>query len=187
MESDARWLRTDPLTEGHKGLRTARRTLAEGLVDAYELKWAALAVVTSLQGFVVATHSGIEVLGWDVKALKRFQAWERGEVDAEMSRSDVWLPPFHVICEKVRERGWEPDDETWDLLLRLNEIRDTFIYFGSMGLSAEAAWLRSACRAGLAAVRFLVDNATPNVWPDEATERQVKYELSVAERLADEP
>lgn len=42
MESDADWLRTDELTEGLKGLRQARKMLAEGLVDAYESKWAAV-------------------------------------------------------------------------------------------------------------------------------------------------
>lgn len=183
MDSDTDWLRTDELTEGVKGLRQARELLAAGLVDAYELKWAALAVVTSLQGFIVAVHSSMEVLSWDSKAMKQFEAWQAGEAESVVPTGDVRLPSFRPLCEKVKQRGWQPDDDTWDHLMRLNEIRDTFMHYTSGGLSAEARWIREACAAGLAAIRFLVEDATSNVWPDDETEQMVCRELDVAERL----
>lgn len=183
MESDADWLRTDTLTEGLKGLQLARRMLAEGFVDAYELKWAALAVVTALQGFIVAAHRGVEVLAWDPKAMKQFQAWRAREADSGVPPRGVRLPPFRPLCEKVKERGWQPDDDTWGNLMRLNEIRDAFMHYPGGGLSAEARWIREACAAGLAAIRFLVDDAASIVWPDEQTEQVVRHELGVAERL----
>lgn len=153
------------------------------LVDAYELKWAALAVVTSLQGFIVAVHRSMEVLSWDPKAMKQFERWQAGEENSVVPTSDVRLPSFRPLCEKVKDRGWQPDDATWGQLMRLNEIRDTFMHYTSGGLSAEARWVREACAAGLAAIRFLVDDATSNVWPDDETEQTVRRELDVAEQL----
>lgn len=188
MESDEGWLRTNELVEAVKGLRACRRHLAEGLTDAYELKWAALAVTIALQSFIVDTYRSVEIIGWDRRVLRRFEAWERGEGEP-VTADDVHLPPFLALCEKLRdEKGWEPDAETWEQIERLGELRDQFMHFKPKGLAIEAEFLRAAIRAALAAIEYIIVQQPGDFrWDDPGLERAAHIELRAARRLTGEP
>lgn len=59
-------------------------------------------------------------------------AARRSRICRPYERRSTALVP--TAREKVKERGWQPDDDTWDQLMRLNEIRDTFMHYTSGGL-----------------------------------------------------
>lgn len=183
MESDPFWLRTDPLTEGVKGLSMTRRMLEEGQTDAYLLKWAVLAIVNAIEGFVVASHRGVEVLAWDGTTREQLRAWEQGQRDSPPALSDVRMPPFRQMLEKVRKLGWDPDEGTGYWVSELADLRDAFVHFKRIDWSVAAAGMREAIRAGAATVRFLLDRSTSNMWPDDELLEAAFADLQEVERL----
>ena len=183
MESDAVWLRSDPLTEGVKGLTMTRRMLEEGQTDAYHLKWAVFAVVNATEGFVVASHRSVEVLTWDSTTREQLRAWDRGERDSPPALSDVRMPPFRQMLEKVRELGWDADEDTEHWASELAGLRDAFMHFKNIGWSVAADGMRQAIWGGAAAVRFLLDRSTSNMWPDDEMMEAAFTELREVQRL----
>jgi hypothetical protein len=188
MESDESWLRTSLETEAVKGLRACRRHLADGLIDAYELKWAALAVTTSLQSFIVSTYRSVELATWDEAGRRGLEEYERGERSTPPSASEVHLPAFLALCEKLRdEQEWKPTSETWSDLERLRDLRDAFMHFRPRGWSIEAPHLRAAVRAALEAIAYIIEKEPGDFrWYDEQLQRAAIAELPVARRLATE-
>jgi hypothetical protein len=188
MDSNADWLRTNGHVEAVKGLRVCRQHLAAGLVDSYELKWACLAVTTSLQSFIVETFSSVELLGRDPRLSAALTDYEAGERTTAPSATDVRLPPFLGMCEWLRdERGWEPNSSTWTGLENLRQVRDEFMHFKSRGWSIEAALLRDAIRAALDAISYVIDHEPGAFqWYDDALEQAARRELAVAQFLAAE-
>lgn len=190
MDSDMHWLRTDVQVEALKGLRTCRRHLSDATEDAYELKWAALAITTSLQAFIIWTYRSIEVLAWDPKALAQFEEWEEGDRNGGvLSPTEPHLPSFLPLCQKLRdERGWEADAETWECLERLRDLRNDFMHFKPKGWSISADFLRAAIRAALDAVGYVVANEPGAfIWYDDDIKVAVQAELRAARALAEEP
>lgn len=183
MESDPFWLRTDPLTEGVEGLSMTRRMLEESQTDAYLLKWAVLAIVSAIEGFAVASHRSVEVLGWDRTTREQLQAWDMGKRVSPPALSDVRMPSFRQMLEKVRELGWDPDEDTWYWVSELAGLRDAFVHFKRIGWSVEAARMQEAIRAGAATVRFLLDHSTSHTWPDDELREAVFADLQEVERL----
>lgn len=188
MDSDSTWLRTNPLTEAVKSLSVARRHLGEGLLDAYELKWAVLAITWSTQAFIISSFSPAQVGSWHPPYRKALAAWWDDPSGSPPYVGDVHLPNFLGLCQKLRnEKGYDPSDETWALLEGLNELRDGFVHFKPKARSIEAALLRERCRAALDVIQWVVDHAlTSATWPSDELEAATRRELSVAHSLARE-
>lgn len=188
MDSNADWLRTNGHVEAVKGLRVCREHLAAGLVDTYELKWACLAVTTSLQSFVVETFTSAELISRDQRLSTALAEYENGERTTLPTVSDIRLPSFLGLCKWLRdEQGWGPSPSTWNGLKNLQQVRDGFMHFKPRGWSIEAALLRDAIRAALNAIGYVIDNEPGDFrWYDEALEQTARRELAVARFLAAE-
>jgi hypothetical protein len=188
MDSNPDWLRTNEYVEAVKGLRVCRQHLAAGLVDSYELKWACLAVTTSLQGFIAATFTSVELVGRDPRLSAALAAYEAGERATAPSLAEVRLPSFLGMCEWLRdERGWEPSPSTWTAVDNLRQVRDGFMHFKPRGWSIQASLLREAIRAALDAIGYVIDNEPGAFrWDDDDLEQAARRELAVAHLLATE-
>lgn len=184
MESDTEWMRTDLHTKAVRGLETCRRHLEAGKVDAYELKWAALALTTSLQAFIMCTYRSIEIIGWHDRTRREFNQWYEGDLEGDAPKLEPRVPPFMPLCAKLRdERGWEPSDGTWQRLKQLRDLRDAFMHFKPRGWSIEAAYLRESIAAGLEAVAHVLANRPGTFLLDEAQTEAAARELELVQRL----
>lgn len=180
------WLRTDELREGTESLSIARHHLAEGMVDAYELKWAVLAVVVSAQGFIAAAFPPIQLLSWDSKWRQKFKQWEDTRDGSPPDPFEAHIPNFLTLVEKVQEHlDYAPDEATQNGLERLNEFRSSFMHWGTVSRSIDANELRAACQAGLDLIRYLLDqDRVHSRFENEAALRATLHELEVAGDLA---
>lgn len=188
MNNDSTWLRTDELTEAVRSLSVARRHLAEGLTDAYELKWAVLALTWSTQGFIVCSFSPAQVGSWSPRFAEALAKWREDPSGELPDVGSARLPNFLGLCEKLRDhKGYRPDDEAWTLLRELNELRDEFVHFKPRARSIEAAYLRERCRAALDVIDWIIENVfTSAEWPDDELRETTRREVRVARRLAEE-
>lgn len=183
--SDDVWLRTDLEHEAVASLRFCRRQLEAAANDSYELKWAALAVTESLSAFVVKTYRTVDLLYWDDRTRRAMAAYEAGERQLPPAPSEVWLPPFVKLCERLRdELGWAVDDDQWELIQKLGMVRNDFVHFKPKGWSIAVVGLRASIAASLDGIAHVVDREPGSfVWYDDALRDRARDDLANAKAL----
>jgi hypothetical protein len=181
-ESDDVWLRTDLEHEAVASLRFCRRQLEAAASDSYEMKWAALAVTEALSAFVVKTYRSVDLLYWDARTRREMVAYEAGERPLPPAPSEVWLPPFVKLCERLRdEHGWAVDAEQWDLIEELGSVRNDFVHFKPKGWSLAIAGLRASIAVSLDGIAHVVEREPGAfLWYDEALRDQARDDLATA-------
>lgn len=187
MTNEHVWFYSSNFMEGVRSLRVARLHLAAGVVDAYELKWAVLATVSSVQGFIASAFTTSEIATWDADWMKQFRQWRTNQSAADFPDvAGVFLPSFLGLVGKVEEhRDYVPAPEVTQKLKALNKYRDMFMHWGRVSRAIRANDLRESCGAGMDVISFLV--ATPQVrdqFVNEGARHGFVHELSVAVELA---
>lgn len=183
--SDDVWLRTDLEHEAVASLRFCRRQLEAATNDAYELKWAALAVTQALSAFIVKTYRSVDLLYWDDRTRRTMAAYEAGERPLPPAPSEVRLPPFVSLCETLRdERGWQVRDDQWELIEELGRVRNDFVHFKPKGWSLAVVGLRASIAAALDGIAHVINHEPGDfLWYDEAMRDKARDDLATAMEL----
>lgn len=155
------WMQIDERSEAIKSLRKTHQFLLEIHEDAYNWKWAIIALHNSTQAFMVLALKGTASLNVCKNRRKFVEAMNSGnELPALLMENFLNLyqdiKSLDRMSQNIYSRNLLTSDETDYHMKTLNEFRNTFIHFIPCNWSLGISTLPYLVNSVLNVIEFLV-------------------------------
>ncbi|OGR82508.1 MAG: hypothetical protein A2901_00375 [Elusimicrobia bacterium RIFCSPLOWO2_01_FULL_54_10] len=176
------YLRTDEKKEGLKGLEFLLHALRISAKDEYYWKWVIVALLNTIQAFIVCSISGTAGLGALRKdsRVKHLKAYESGSIEID----EPVLDYFPSLYKKMKsELKFASTKEIDDDVEKARRFRNKFIHFTPQAWSLQIVGLPRITKNSLKVVEFLGWKPGHFHWDNNEREKAIKLHNQIIKYL----